>query len=225
METTTNSWAQSVMSGSLTNNEYFLDTCVYINYGYPKDDFHEAALTFFGKPYNKYTSNSVIVEIENFKAFMSRFGRDLNKSLSPKNTGQVFKNPYVIFQGYNENQMSFIISFIETVKGRPAERILEEYRSLKTLVSDRMHQALSKTNQPYVLPSKDSTFLQQISYIQDQDDKQIIADAALWSTQFKYAYLCTSDEGHILKKKQNLELDITKHYGRNCLVFVHLKNA
>lgn len=213
------------MFGNPTNKGYFLDTCVYINYGTIGNTFHCKAVEFFCKDCDKHTSESVIMEIQDFKSFMSRFGRDLDRALGSRDRRLVFKNPWLIFQNYNQNQRTFIEDFLRTVVGRPPLQISAEYRFLKALVSDRIEDALSKTNKPYIVQSNDGTFLKLIVYVQDDGDKHIVADAALWATHFSYRHFCTSDKEHILDHKNNLELDITKHYGHNCLIFVHLDNA
>jgi hypothetical protein len=109
--------------------------------------------------------------------------------------------------------------------GKPPSQICEKYRLIKGIVSDKINEALAKTDAQYIEPSNDSVFLGQITYVKDADDRQIIADAARWATQFPFRYFCTSDREHILIHKPDLELDINKHYGRNCLVFIHLEKA
>lgn len=211
------------MSGNPTNDGYFLDSCVYINYGVPEDTFHDEAVTFFCKTCSKHTSETVLSELEDFKSFMARFGRDLNKALGSKDKNIMFKKPELIFQGYNQNQQSVITAFLETVRGRPSLLIQQEYASLKGLVSDRIKEALAKTCKPYITPSTDVVFLKTIEFVKDEGDKQIVADAALWASGFKFRGFCTSDREHILGHKGKLELIITKHYGHNCLVFTHLE--
>jgi hypothetical protein len=213
------------MSGNPTNSDYFPDTCVYINYGVIGESFHEDAVQFFSKSYSKHTSNAVLVEIEDFKTFISRFGRDINKAVGTREWLNAFKNPYIVFRDYNENQMSFIMAFLKTVVGRPPLQVSQKYALLKSIVNDRIAEALAKTTKPYINQSTDTKFLSLISFVEDEGDKQIIADAALWSTSFKYRNFCTADEKHILRKKVDLETTITKHYGRNCLIFAHLENA
>ena len=216
---------QQAMSGNPTNNGYFLDSCVYINYGVPEDTFHDEAVNFFCKTCNKHTSETVVGEIGEFKSFMSRFSRDLNRALGSKDKNLMFKNPWLVFQRYNQNQQSVIAAFLETVRGRPPLAIQQEYASLKGLVSDRIEEALAKTCQPYITPSTDAVFLKAIEYVNDDGDKQIVADAALWASGFGFRGFCTSDREHILGNKGKLELAITKHYGRNCLTFHHLETA
>lgn len=225
METTKSSWTQLQMSGNPTNDGYFLDTCVYVNYGVPDNEYHKEAVGFFSKDCYKHTSDSVIVEIDDFKSFMSRFGRDLNRALERRDRRLVFSNPWLVFQNYNQNQRTFIEDFLHVVVGRPPPQISEEYRFLKGFVSDRIEDALSKTTKPYIAQSNDDLFLKLIMYVQDDGDRQIIADAALWATGFHFRNFCTSDNQHIMEYKEKLELSISKHYGRNCLVFVHLENA
>ena len=213
------------MSGNPTNDGYFLDTCVYVNYGVPDNTYHKEAVGFFCKNCYKHTSDSVIAEIDDFKVFMSRFGRDLDKALGSRDRTLVFKNPWLVFRDYNDNQRTFIENFLNVVVGRPPLQISEEYRFLKGLVLERINEALSKTNKPFIPLSNDAELLKRIAYVQDTDDMQIIADAALWASQFSFRHFCTSDREHVLDNKNNLELDITKYYGHNCLVFVHLENA
>jgi hypothetical protein len=216
---------QPATSGNPTNEGYFLDTCVYINYGVPQNIFYDEAVTFFCKTCSKHTSGTVLGELCDFSFFMSRVGRDLNRALGGKDKNLMFKEPWLIFRGYNSNQQNFIVAFLETVKGRPPLLIQQEYASLKGLVSDRIKEALAKTCTPYISPSTDAIFLKDIAYVGDEGDKQIIADAALWARGFKFRGFCTSDREHILKHKEDLELTITRHYGHNCLVFAHLANA
>ena len=108
---------------------------------------------------------------------------------------------------------------------KPAPQILEEYRSLKGLALDRIDDALDKTKKPIIAPSSDTSLYNKLSYVQDSDDIQIICDAALWASNFKFRMFCTSDRTHILENKNQLEIDITGHYGRNCLIFIHVQNA
>ena len=213
---------QPVTSGNPTNDGYFLDSCVYINYGVPEDTFHDEAVAFFCKTCRKHTSETVFSELAAFKSFMSRFGRDLNKALGSKDKNLMFKRPRLVFQGYNQNQESVITKFLETVRGRPPILIQQEYASLKGLVSDRIEEAISKTCKPYITPSTDSVFLKTIEFVKDEGDKQIVADAALWASRFKSCWFCTFDREHILGHKEKLELTIMKYYGHNCLVFTHL---
>jgi len=213
------------MYGNPTNDCYFLDTCVYVNYGVPQDIYHEEAKVFFSNNYAKHTSDSVIAEIGDFKSFMSKFGRDLNKALGSKDRKWVFKNPWLVFIDYNSNQRNFIEKFLKVVVGRPPLKISEEYRILQGLVLDRINEALSKTNLPFLPLSNNNELMKQIAYVQDIGDIQIIADAALWASQFSSRRFCTSDKEHIINNKNDLELDITKNYGHNCLVFIHLENA
>jgi hypothetical protein len=214
---------QPATSGNPTNDGYFLDSCIYINYGVPEDTFHAEAVTFFCKTCPKHTSETVLSELAGFKAFMARFGRDLNKAVGGKDKNLMFKHPWLVFQGYNQNQQSVIAAFLETVKGRLPLLIQQEYASLKGLVSDSIQEALSKTCKPYIIQSKDLVFLKNIEFVKDEGDKQIVADAALWASGFNNFRFCTTDREHILKNKVDLENIITRHYGRNCLIFTHLE--
>lgn len=222
---TKSSWMQWLMSGNPTNDAYFLDSCVYINYGTTGNLFHDESVDFFSKGCLKHTSTTVLGEIEDFKSFMSRFGRDLNAILAKVTVNRVANNPWIYFQGYNENQQPVIEQFLQEMLGRSPLDISNKYRNFKSIVIDKIDEALSMTEQPIIQQSNDQPFIALIEYINDSGDKQIIADAALWAAQFRFRRFCTADNEHIMKHKTQLELTICKHYKRNCLIFTHLNNA
>jgi hypothetical protein len=204
---------------------YFVDTCVYINYGVSLDIFHKESVAFFDIKEKKHTSESVISELQDFESFLAKFGRDLNVALNQGRRRDVLKYPETVFRGYGENARNYIRRFLELVKNRKAEDILKEYRSTKALTLALISDALSKTQNPFVIQSTDQKFIQLISYVNDDADAQIIADAVLWAMNYPYRKFCTSDNEHILKNKTPLEVSITNNYGRNCLIFVHVKDV
>jgi len=217
------------MCGNLTKkllvNSYFLDTCIYINYGVGFGIFHDECTCFFDSSHKKHTSDSVLTEITYFKQFMERFGRDLSIALKQGKCKDVLNHPCSLFRGYGSNSLQHIQNFRITLKGRSDEAILSQYRTAKRMTKELISDALSKTEKPIIASSVDSKFIKLISYINDDADSQIIADAASWAKQYRYRMFCTSDREHILSNKDDLIRDISKHYGRNCLGFVHVKDV
>ncbi len=217
------------MSGNPTkkipSESYFIDTCIYINYGIHFDPFHDECVCFFNSNHKKHTSESVLNELEHFKNFMSRFSRDLSIALSQGNRRTVVKFPFSIFTNYNTNQEFFITEFLKIVKTRSATEIISRYRAFKKLTLEQISEALSKTEEPWIPSSTDLKFLILISYVNDKADEQILVDAASWAVNFSHRLFCTSDRKHILSNKDDLIRDISKHYGRNCLGFVHVKDV
>jgi len=156
---------------------------------------------------------------------MERFGRDLSIALKQGKRKSVLEYPSSIFNGYNKNGLQHIQNFLNTVNNRSDEIILSEYRTAKQMTKALIDDALSKTEKPIIKTFKDSKFIKIISYINDEVDSQIIADAANWAIQYRHRLFCTSDREHILSNENDLIRDISRHYGRNCLGFVHVKDV
>ncbi len=226
---TKNSLALSLMSGNHTSKpsckSYFLDTCIYINYGLSFDPFNTECTCFFNSNHKKYTSKSVVNEIEKFKSFMSRISRDLSLALTRNKCRTVVKHPFSVFRGYYDNQESVIVNVLAIINTNKAEEMISKYRAFKRLTLEQIDVALSKTEDSQIPASVDTKFIEHIRYIGNDADAQIIADAAIWASNFSIRHFCTSDKKHILQNKVALMRDINNHYGHNCLGFVHVKDV
>src|SRR4030043_1678322 len=128
------------MSGNPTSKlpktSYFVDTCVYINYGVSLDVFHDESEAFFATKEEKHTSESVLKELNDFQGFLSKFGRDLSIALNQGRRSDVLNYPWAVFKGYGKNAQGYILRFLIFVKNRNAEDILKEYRSTRGLTLD-----------------------------------------------------------------------------------------
>src|SRR3972149_2134771 len=161
----------------------------------------------------RHTSESVISEIENFKSLMSEFGRDLNIVLSRNKIKDLRKFREAMFQGYNENQGIFIKQFLEIVITRNEEVIVSEYRATRREVESKIGAVLeTKTQKPLIPISKDQGFIDSLVCIEDEDDRQIVADAVLWATGYDSTIFCTSDSVHILTSSPAIKSTINSYY-------------
>ena len=215
------------MSGKRTRNkaqDCFTDTCVYIHYGIYFNDYHAEATSYFNALHRKHTSESVLIEINHFKDFTRRFQFQLEDALNRGRRKDVIKFPGSIFRGYSESRWALIERIIAIIKNCNAEQMASEYRAFKRLVWARIDEALSKTKNPLEKQSNDQNFIDSLSYIGDPKDQQIIADAALWASQYSYAIFCTTDRNHVLINEPKLVHDVSVYLHKNCLVFKHVQD-
>lgn len=217
------------MLGGTTKNQNsphdcFADTCVYIDYGLDFKYYNDATAKFFNSNHRRFTSVSVESEIGFFKDFTNQFGGQLERALNKGKRKDVIHYPSTVFKHFSDSRWDLIGEIINKIKNHDAAGMISEYRAFKRLVWARIDDAKSKTHNPFEKQSNDKTFVNSLSYINDSDDQQIIADAALWAIKYEFAIFCTADREHILNNETKLTLHVAAYLKKKCLSFKHVKD-
>jgi hypothetical protein len=204
--------------------DFFLDSCLFLAYGYPHEHWHSGAVDFFNSNKIRYTGRRVKREIETRLRRRRQLYIDLMAHLGRGLPPSMFVSTIL-----NANDIRHFRGILATIPAATIPEITAYFRDKAEITKKGVEEAFGKTN-PELVQCRDDeepcvVLIQTL--IANRSDAEILVDAFCWSEAHPatFATLDTTDVVHnrpqvtaalkryrLLEQTERLTLDI-RHLG------------
>lgn len=187
---------------------FFLDTCVFFAYAYPREKWNTKCVHFFESNYRRFTGERVRSEINNRLRKRRQLYIDLAAHLDRGgNPDEFIASPKM-----NANDRRHFESQLSILRGKPKADVLTYLRDKDRVTRKGMSEAFCRIQRPLITMSYDPLCENIVEVlIENRSDAQILVDALVWSEKRSVSTFVTLDWVDIIKNRTRIIRALCRH--------------